>query len=302
MKVGFIGLGGMGKYMALNVLEAKFELTVYDIRETPVREFEALGAKSAPSPKEVAETSGLVLSSLPSVGASETVALSENGVLAGAKKGDIYIDMSTLTPSVIQRIAKAGQKKGIEVLDGPVSGSVAQRKDGKLSIMIGGSESAIETARPVLNTIGSNIFHVGDVGAGNAAKLANNLIALTSMVTIMEGLVLGVKAGVDPEKLCDVIRVSSGGGPLFANLSNAILKRRFEPPEGQVAAQSLRNIPKDLQLALDLAGELSIPLPVTSVALQTWIAGRAKGLDEKEFPALITLFEDMVGVEIKPKA
>lgn len=243
----------------------------------------------------------VVLASLPSNEASKEVALSSDGVLNGASDGDIYIDMSTLTPAVAQEIAEAAGKKGIHMLDAPVSGGVSQRKEGTLTIMVGGSPAALEKARPVLEAIGSNIFHVGEVGAGNAVKLSNNLIALTSMVTIMEGLTLGVKAGVDPEILRDVISVSSGGGPLFTGLTNSILRRAFEPPEGQVASQSLKIIPKDLQLALSLASDLSLPLPVTSAALQTWLTGRAKGLDEKEFPSLITLFEDIAGIKVKPK-
>ena len=300
MNVGFVGLGGMGKPMAVNILKAGFQLTVNDIREKPVRELVQLGAKAGASPKEVAASSNIVLTSLPSIEASEEVALGNNGVLAGAKMGDLYIDTSTITPAVIRKIAGLAAKKGIEVMDAPVSGHVDQRIGGTLTIMVGSTkEETLKRARPVLEAVGSNIIHVGDVGAGNMAKLAHNFISNTHVVTVMEGMILGVKAGLDVEKLIEVVKVSAGGSPLFERLSNLILTKSFDPPAGEVASQALRHTCKDMKLALELAEELSISLPVGAEAFKIWMAGKDSGLGDKEYWSLISLFEDLAGSKVR---
>ena len=300
MNVGFVGLGGMGKPMAVNILNAGFQLTVNDIREKPVRELVQLGAKAGASPKEVAASSDIVLASLPSIEASEEVALGNNGVLAGAKRGDLYIDTSTITPAVIGKIARLAAEKGIEVMDAPVSGHVDQRKGGSLTIMVGSpKEETLKRARPVLEVLGNNIIHVGDVGAGSMAKLVHNFISNTHVVTVMEGIILCVKAGLDVEKFIDVMKVSAGGSPLFERLSNLILTKSFEPPAGEIASQVLRHTCKDMGLALELAEELSISLPVGTEAFKIWMAGKVSGLGDKEYWSLISLFEDLAGVKVR---
>lgn len=300
MNVGFVGLGGMGKPMAVNILKAGFHLTVNDIRQNPVRELVQLGAKEGASPKDVAASSDIVLSSLPSIEASEEVALGNNGVLAGAKMRDVYIDTSTITPAVIRKIAGLAAEKGIEVMDAPVSGHVDQRIGGTLTIMVGSpNEETLNRARPVLEVIGSDIVHVGDVGAGCMAKLAHNFISNTHVVTVMEGLILGVKAGLDIDKLINVIKVSAGGSPLFERLSNLILTMSFEPPAGEVASQALRHTCKDMRFALELAEELSISLPVGAEAFKIWMAGKDSGLEDKEYWSLISLLEDLAGIKVR---
>ena len=232
MNVGMIGLGGMGKSIAECILNAGFELTVADLREKPVQELVNLGARAAGSPREVASAADIVVASLPSNEASEEVALGADGVLAGAKSGDIYIDTSTISPRVITSIAERFARKGAEAMDAPVSGSMAQRKEGTLTVMVGGEPSTVARAMPVLEAFGGHIVHVGGVGAGAATKLINNLTMASNMVATMEALVLGVKSGLDLEKLRDVISASSGGSRVFDMMVENVLTRSSEPRPG----------------------------------------------------------------------
>ena len=205
MKVGMIGLGGMGKPVAECILRGGFYLTVADLRQGQVDALVSAGAKSAKTPAEIAAVSDIVVSSLPSNAASEEVALGPNGVLAGAKQGDIYIDTSTISPEVIQLIEAEGAKKGVGVLDAPVSGSGDQRENGTLTVMVGGDVPTFERARPVLEAFGGNIFHVGPLGSGAKIKLINNLVMACNAAACMEGLLLGVKAGLTPQIVHDVL-------------------------------------------------------------------------------------------------
>jgi 3-hydroxyisobutyrate dehydrogenase-like beta-hydroxyacid dehydrogenase len=167
--------------------------------------------------------------------------------------------------------------------------------------MVGGAKDAVEKVTPVLKTIGSKIFHVGDVGAGNMVKIVNNLIAVTNIVNIMEGMAFGTKAGIDPQILRDVIAVSTGGGPgVFENVVTQILNRNFEPPTGKTPSAALRIAYKDLKLALDLANELSVPLTLGSTALQSWVEGKARGLGNSELWGLIKVFEEKTGIKVAP--
>ena len=193
----------MGRHLAECILNAGFELTVADLRQRPVRDLVDLGAKAAVTPREVASASDIVVASLPSNEASEQVALGADGALAGAKSGDIYIDTSTISPGVITSIARAFSKKGAEAMDAPVSGGMAQRRAGTLTVMAGGDESTVARAMPVLEAFGGRIIHCGGVGAGATTKLVNNLTMASNMVATMEAMVLGVKAGLEIETLRD---------------------------------------------------------------------------------------------------
>jgi 3-hydroxyisobutyrate dehydrogenase-like beta-hydroxyacid dehydrogenase len=169
-----------------------------------------LGAKPAKSPKEVAQNSDIMLTSLPTPKALEDVVLGADGVLEGAKKGSILIDTSTVSPSTIKRVSSEAMDRGVDVLEAPVSGGVIGAEAGTLTVIGGGDKSVYERCRPILKVIGENIYHVGDVGSGNTVKLVNNLISISNVAVMSEGMVLGVKAGVSPKTLHDVIKVSSG--------------------------------------------------------------------------------------------
>ena len=300
MKVGFIGLGGIGKPMAINIAKSGFDLTVTDLREQPLNELAHYGARVAASAREVSEISDLVLASLPSDLVSEEVALGSNGVLAGAKSGDIYVELSTISPGLVHTIAKKASDKGVAVLDAPVSGGLDQRLDGTLSIMVGGEAKTISKAMPVFKTFGDKIFHAGGSGAGASVKLVNNMLAGINMVATMEALVLGVKAGLSVETLKEVIGASSGANKVFEGLVDKIYLHSAEPSHGQTANQGLHTIGKDVRLANEMAQNLSVPLLLGSAALQPFLAGLANDWAHKEYWVIMELFEQMSGVRVRP--
>ena len=300
MKIGFIGLGGIGKPMAINIAKSGFDLTVTDLREQPLNELAHYGARVAASAKEVSEISDLVLASLPSDLVSEEVALGSNGVLAGAKSGDIYVELSTISPGLVHTIAKKASDKGVAVLDAPVSGGLDQRLDGTLSIMVGGEAKTLSKAMPVFKTFGDKIFHAGGSGAGASGKLVNNMLAGINMVATMEALVLGVKAGLSVETLKEVIGASSGTNKVFEGLVDKIYLHSAEPSHGQTANQGLHTIGKDVRLANEMAQNLSVPLLLGSAALQPFLAGLANDWAHKEYWVIMELFEQMSGVRVRP--
>ena len=296
MKVGMIGLGGMGKPIAECIARAGVDFTVCDLRQTQVDDLVAQGATAVTSPAEVAENSNIIISSLPSNEASEEVALGSNGVLAGAKQGDIYIDTSTISPSVIKGIAAEGAAKGIGVLDAPVSGAGIQRQEGTLTIMVGGDAATFEEARPVLEMFGKNIFHVGPVGSGSIVKIINNLVMAANCAASMEGLLLGIKAGLDAQVIYDVLSVSSGASNIFDNVFKRLQDTPAKPKHGAGASQRLHTVSKDVRLASQLAQSLDFPMIMGGAATQAWLAGDAKGLQDHEMWGLIEVFEELCGV------
>jgi len=300
MKVGFIGLGGIGKPMAINIAKSGFDLTVTDLREPPLKELEQHGAQIAANAREVAEAADIVLASLPSNSASEQVALGPDGVLAGAKSGDIYIELSTISPEVVHTITKQASEKGVTVLDAPVSGGLDQRQEGTLSIMVGGDAKTVAKAMPVFEAFGDKVFHAGGSGAGATVKLINNMLAGINMVATMEALVLGVKAGLSVQTLKEVISASSGNNKQFEGLVDTISTRSPEPPHGQTANQGLHTIGKDVRLANEMAQSLSVPVSLGSTALQPFLAGLANDWGDKEYWVIMEFFEQMSGVRVRP--
>ena len=296
MKVGMIGLGGMGKPIAECILRERFDLTVADLRQGQVDALVSAGAKSAQTPAELAAASDIVIASLPSNAASEEVALGPDGVLAGAKQGDIYIDTSTISPEVIRRIEAEGARKGVAVLDAPVSGSGDQRENGTLTVMVGGDAAAFERAKPTLEAFGGNIFHVGPIGAGATIKLINNLVMASNAAACMEGLLLGIKAGLAPKIIHDVLKVSSGGSTILNNIAPRLADTPAKPKPGEGPTQGLQTVSKDVRLASDMARSLGFPMIMGSAATQAWIAGDAKGLQQHEMWGLIEVFEELTGV------
>lgn len=300
MRVGFVGLGGMGKPIAVNIVEAGFEVTVNDLREQPVQELVQYGARAAGSAREVAAASDIVLVSLASNRASEEVALAADGALAGAKSGDIYIDTSTISPRVIRAIAAEAAPRGIGVLDAPVSGSIAQREEGSLSIMVGGDAATLDRARPVLEAFGSRIFHAGPVGAGTTVKLVNNLTLASNQLAAMEALVLGIKAGLSVETLREVIPASSGASRAFDGLVEDVMTLGTVPPAGNTPQRGLHTMVKDTTLATEMARELSVPLHAGSMANQAYLACDARGWGNREHWAVMEIFEELSGVRVRP--
>jgi 3-hydroxyisobutyrate dehydrogenase len=294
MRIGVIGIGSMGTPMSINLLKAGYELTVYDIREEAMEAPVKLGAKAASSPKEVAQASEIVMTSLPTPESLVEVALGFDGVLEEAHEGSTLIDTSTISPSTIRRVWAEAKEKGVNVLEAPVSGGVIGAEAGTLTVIVGGEKPVYERCLDVLRVIGGNIYHVGEVGSGNTVKLVNNLISLTNVVVMSEGLVLGTKAGVDPETLHDVIKVSSGGSyAVDVKLPRSISKGAFEP------GFALDLACKDLGLAIELGQEIGVPLQVTEMAQQVYEKAKAQGLGRLDHTAVITLLEEAAGVEVR---
>ena len=294
MRIGFIGIGNMGRPMSINLLKAGYELTVHDIREEAIEAPVGLGAEAADNPKAVARASDVVLTSLPTPEILEEVVLGEGGALEGAREGCILVDTSTVSPSTIKKIWSEAKEKGVRVLEAPVSGGVMGAEAGKLTVMVGGDVAVFERCREILQVIGENIYHVGGVGSGNTVKLVNNLLSLVNVVAMSEGMVLGVKAGVSPETLHDVVNVSSGRSYASeVKLPRFISQGHFEPGFALDLAY------KDLGLALDLGREMGVPLHVTSVVRQVYELARERGIGRLDHTAVITLLEEAAQVEIR---
>jgi len=277
-KLGFIGLGNMGKPMAINLVRAGYPLTVHDIRPEPVQELVKAGAKAASAPREVAESSEVVITIVTSSPHVEQIMFGPDGVLAGLKKGNIIIDMSTIDPIVTRKVAAAAVEKGIEMMDAPVSGGPPKAADGTLSIMVGGKKEIFDRCQPILEVMGEKIFHVGEVGMGEVVKLANNLIGAVCSIAVCEGFLFGTKLGADPKTLFEVISASTG--------NCWFLQTRVPYPN--VIPQSPANndfapgfttdlMAKDLGLIMSAAEATQIPLLATSLTVVTKVIQRLAG-------------------------
>ena len=294
LNVGFIGLGAMGRPMATNILKAGYSLTVYDVGAALVAEMKNKGAKTATGPNEVAACSDIVLFSLPNGAIVEEVVSGKDGLLSGSHHGQIFIDLSSVTPTHTKKMAELAAAKGVDYLDAPVSGGVSGAASGTLTIMVGGKKEVIARCQEILQVIGKKISHVGSVGSGDAVKLVNNLLLGVNMVAVAEAMTLGVKAGLDPEVLFEIINSSSGRSyALEAKLPNFILKGNFEP------GFTVNLQYKDLEMAVQTAKELGTPLIMANFAQQIYEMAKAKGLGQKDISAVIMLNEELAGVTVR---
>jgi 2-hydroxy-3-oxopropionate reductase len=286
-KIGFIGLGVMGDPMARNLLNAGHSLLVHSRSPQPVEALAEAGAETASSPREVAEGADVVITMLPDSPAVEAVVLGEDGVLAGASDGDLLIDMSTIHPTVSVAVAEAAAERGVAALDAPVSGGDVGAQQGTLSIMVGGEADAVERARPLLEVLGKTIVHVGEAGAGQVVKACNQVVVAITIAAVSEALVLGSKAGVDPEQILDVL-----GGGLAANKVMEMRRSNFLEHDFTPGFRiDLHH--KDLDIALGSGDEFGVPLPVTSLVQQYLRALRAKGHGGDDHSGLIQLVEEL---------
>jgi 3-hydroxyisobutyrate dehydrogenase-like beta-hydroxyacid dehydrogenase len=259
-KVGFIGLGNMGKPMAKNLVKKGFDVTVYHYRrEEPVRELVELGAKRAGTIKELAAATDVVFSMVRDDAQTEEVILGKEGVLNGIKSGSTIIITSTVSPDLCQRISKEASKMGVGVLDSPVSGAEARAIAGTLTLMIGGDESLVKKMNPVLMAISANQFHLGAIGMGQIAKIANNMILFSSIATTTEALAFGVKAGIPLKTLVATFNVSSGSTYVSQHWEAIAAEKKNKSPSASFTVFS-----KDLKLALKYAKEMDVELPLIS--------------------------------------
>ncbi len=293
MKLGFIGLGNMGNPMATNLLKAGHSLQIHDLRREVAVALEEAGAVWSPSPKEVALGVEAVFLSLPMPADVERVVLAENGILAGMHSGGTIIDMSTNSPTTVRSLAEQARAKGVEFLDAPVSGGVRGARNATLTIMVGGEKAVYDRYEPVLKAIGSNVFYVGAVGAGNVVKLVNNMLAFINMMGAAEAIVLGTKAGVDPNVLWQAVRASSGGSFTWESGTRAILRDRLAPTFTVELAR------KDIGLATSLAQELGVPLTMGRVAEELIHHYYANGYAREDILSTIKALEQQTGVIVR---
>ena len=291
--LGFIGLGIMGKPMARNLLKAGYSLTVFNRSQGPMDELASEGAAAVASSAEVAEKSEIVITMLPDSADSEQVILGERGVLEGARENSVIVDMSSIAPLVSQRIASDALKKGVEMVDAPVSGGEPGAVAGTLAIMVGAKEEVFERCLPILNVMGRSVVRVGDPGAGNIVKLANQIIVAANIEAIGEAFVLAQKAGVDPDLVFQAIRAGLAGSNALEAKAPMVMERNFNP------GFRIRLHQKDLHNALLTGKDLGVPLPVTSLVQQMLGALINQGRGESDHSAIVNFIEAMAGVEVK---
>lgn len=292
--VGFIGLGIMGRPMAKNLLKAGFPLVVFSRSKKPVEDLIKEGALSADSPKGVAIQSDVIITMLPDSPEVSEVILGTNGVIRGARPGAVVIDMSSIKPLVTQEIARKLKKKGVKMLDAPVSGGETGAIQGTLAIMVGGEDKVFKECIPIFKALGKHIVRVGEIGAGGLAKLVNQIIVATNIAAVGEAFTLGAKAGLDPQVIFQAIRGGMAGSNVLEGKTPMILGRDFKPGFKISLHQ------KDLSNALSTAKDLGVPLPISSFIQQIFVSLVAGGRGEEDHSALVTFFEEIAGVEIKP--
>ena len=290
MKVGFIGTGSMGGPMAANVLAAGNELCVFDTIRSATAALEEAGAVRCEDLASLVRASEIVLLSLP--GPSEVDAVAAE-VLESMSAGQTLVDMSTNSPALVKRIATQAQTKGVGFLDAPVSGGVRGARKGTLTIMVGGEKELYDRFQPFFESMGANIFHVGEVGAGNVAKLVNNMLAFSTMMANAEALILGAKAGVDLNVLYNIVRTSSGNSMTWEGGARAILRDRLAP------TFTLDLACKDMGLATDLANELDVNLTMAPTAERMMKNFQDNGFGKEDTLATVKALEEAAGVTVR---
>ncbi len=292
-QIGFIGLGIMGKPMARNLINAGYELTVYDIVGEAMEELVTDGARGASSSKEVAAMNTKIITMLPDSADSERAILGPQGVLEGAKAGSQIIDMSSIAPLVSRRIAEECSHKGVEMLDAPVSGGEPGAINGTLAIMVGGKQSVFDDCYDLMKVMGANVVLTGDIGAGGVTKLANQIIVAANIEALSESMVLAQKAGVDPEKVFEAIRGGLAGSAVMEAKAPMMLDRNFQP------GFRVRLHQKDLRNVLQTAQELNVPLPVTAQVQQILGSLVNHGDADADHSAILHFIEQMAEIEVK---
>jgi 2-hydroxy-3-oxopropionate reductase len=288
-KVGFVGLGLMGRPMARNLMQAGYDLVVYNRSRDKVQELVAEGAEAAESPREAAENSDIVFTMLPGPPEVRKVVAGENGLLQGAREGSLLVDMSTSSPLLARELGQTAHEQGIRMLDAPVSGGDVGAIEGTLSIMVGGEEKDFERAKPLFEVMGKTIVHVGGTGAGQTVKSCNQIVVALVIEAVSEALVLSEKASVDPAKVIEVLSGGLAGTSVMDVKAEKILSRDFEPG-GKVESHH-----KDLGIALEAGREHGVPLPVTAIVDGMFGALIAKGRSGWDHSSLLTLIEEWAG-------
>jgi len=293
MKIGFIGLGIMGKPMSKNLIKAGYSLVVNDVNKQAVAELAALGAETAENAAEVARMSDLVITMLPNSPHVKTVVLGKGGVIEGAKPGQIVVDMSSIAPLASKEVGAALAAKGVEMLDAPVSGGEPKAIDGTLSIMVGGKQEIFDQCLPILRKLGASVVLCGGIGAGNTTKLANQIIVALNIAALSEAMVLASKAGVDPEVVYKAIRGGLAGSTVMDAKAPMILAGNFKP------GFRIELHIKDLANAIETGHDVGVPLPLTSQVMEIMQALKVDGKAANDHSGIVQYYEKLAQHEAR---
>lgn len=293
MRIGFIGLGIMGKPMSKNLIQAGHELVVSAHNQSAADELVKLGASQAATPREIAEQVDLIITMLPNSPQVKEVALGADGIIAGARPGLVYVDTSSIAPLVAREVAQALAERDVAMLDAPVSGGEPKAIDGTLSFMVGGDREVFDQVQPVLSAMGGAVVRVGEVGAGNIAKLANQVIVAVNIAAVAEALVLAHQAGVAPDAVFEAIRGGLAGSTVLEAKAPMMLDHNFTP------GFRINLHIKDLVNALDTSSEVAAPLPLTSAVLEFMQGLQADGHESDDHSGLLQHYERLAGTTIE---
>lgn len=292
-KIGFIGLGIMGKPMARNLLKAGYPLIVYNRSQQAVLELAAEGAHAAVSPRDTAERSDIIVTMLPNSPEVHDVVAGPNGILEGCRKGQIVVDMSSIAPLVSRELHARLAEKGVEMLDAPVSGGQEKAEKGTLAIMVGGEAAALEKVRPILEKMGASVTLVGDSGAGQIAKLVNQTIVAVNIAAVAEGMALAEKAGVDPRKVFEAIRKGLAGSQCLEDKAPRMFESRYEP------GFRVNLHIKDLNNVLETGHALHNSMPLASQLMEMMQTVSNSGHEALDHSALALYYEKMNNLSLK---
>jgi len=293
MKVGFIGLGIMGKPMARNLIKAGHDVVVHDVAPQPVEELAASGAARGESARDVAARSEVTITMVPDGPEVEAAILGPSGALEGAAPGSVLVDMSSISPLVAQKVGAACDARGVGFLDAPVSGGEPKAIDGTLAIMVGGRQETFDRVLPLFQAMGSSATLTGPVGAGNVTKLANQIMVAVNIAGMGEALVLATKAGLDPDVVFNAVKGGLAGSAVLNAKAPLVISRNFKP------GFRVRLHQKDLRNALLAAEAMKVPLPFTSLAQQVLVSLMNAGRGELDHSAMATFIEDMAKTEVR---
>lgn len=293
--LGIVGVGVMGGGIAENLLKGGANLVVYDKNPARVQYFASLGAYAASSPADVAKQASTLISMVETTAQSEEVIMGPNGFQSEAKAGDVILSMATIDPFAVKRWHAELKPRGIDLIDAPVSGGQERAESGDLSIICGGDAAVVERVKPLLDSCARQVFHMGEVGQGLAMKLVNNMLIQVGTVAVAEAMVLGAKAGLDPQAMIDVIRQSTGHSVAFEMRAPRYLSGDFEPG-GTVDITW-----KDQTLQTDFANALGVPLFLANTTRQIFQWARGLGMNKKDSSIIVTMYEKAAGVQLGPR-
>ena len=294
MKIGFIGLGIMGKPMVKNLIKAGHELYINDRNQENIAELVDLGATAVVNDKEAAQAGELVITMLPNSPHVKTVALGEGGIIEGAHEGLVYVDMSSIAPLVSREVHDALAEKGLPMLDAPVSGGEPKAIDGTMSVMVGGDKAVFDAVKPVIDVMAGDVTYVGSIGAGNIAKLANQTIVAVNIAACAEAFTLAQKAGVDPEAVYKAIRGGLAGSTVMDAKVPMMLARNFNP------GFRINLHIKDLGNVLDTGHGVNAPLPLTSLVREMMSVLDGDGHAAEDHSSLVKVYEKLANIELAP--